>query len=219
MISVCRPGETPVGSDGVNMFHTITLNAPIVLGAVGTLGGAIIVGWRLTRVMQQKRFKAILWTNLTACAVMTAALYLRFGLSATTLQGILLSFVLLYASASDMTSHTMDDFLWVMVILLGVGSVDRVGIGSMLLGAVLVFVPQLLVAIIGKSALGGADIKLSSALAFLLGWQRGLTALAGGLLLAVLVEGVRRAVVKPSKREPFALIPFLSVAAMGAFLL
>ena len=84
--------------------------------------------------------------------------------------------------------------------------------------AAAVFVPQMLVSLIGKgNTLGGADIKLSTALAFLLGWQRGLAALMAGLLAAVIVMAIVQKLNRKKRRQPFALIPFLASAAMVVF--
>ena len=66
---------------------------------------------------------------------------------------------------------------------------------------------------------GGADIKLTTALAFLFGWQKGLAVLIAGMLLAVVSMLIVQKVKKSKKKQPFALIPFLSVAAMVIFLI
>ena len=90
----------------------------------------------------------------------------------------------------------------------------------MIVGAVMVFVPQILIALLPPhKALGGADLKLSTALAFLLGWQKGLAALVLGLLLAVIVMLIIQHLNKKKKKQPFALIPFLSVGALVMFVI
>ena len=66
--------------------------------------------------------------------------------------------------------------------------------------------------------LGGADIKLSTAVAFLLGWQRGLTTLILSLLIAVIVMSIIGKVRKGKEKQPFALIPFISATAILLFL-
>ena len=132
----------------------------------------------------------------------------------------MLFLILLYASCSDLTSHTMDDYLWVMVGILGLLSCYGVGLPSMLIGAAMVFVPQILLALLPPhKALGGADIKLSTAVAFLLGWQKGLAALLLGLILAVIVMLIVQKINTKKKKQAFALIPFLSVGAMVMFLI
>ena len=171
-----------------------------VLTAFLFSGAAMLVGFLLHRIMQGKGYKT------------------RFGLSVTAVQGVFLACLLLYASCSDLTDHHMDDHIWVTVLALGLCSVGRFGIVSMLIGAAMVFVPQMLVSLIGKgNTLGGADIKLSTALAFLLGWQRGLAALMAGLLVAIIVMAIVQKLNRKKRRQPFALIPFLASAAAVVF--
>ncbi len=190
-----------------------------VLTAILMIGLSVLVGWLLTTVMQKKGFKTSLALNLILPGAMALACFLRFGFSVVAVQGIVLTFILLYASCSDLTSHTMDDYLWVMVGILGLCSVGTVGLPSMLIGAAMVFVPQILIALIPPhNSLGGADIKLSTAIAFLLGWQKGLAALMIGLLLAVVVMLIVNKIKNRKKKQAFALIPFLSVASLIMFL-
>ena len=189
-----------------------------VLTAFLFSGAAMLIGFLLHRIMQGKGYK----THLAPCLAVPrlAALvgFLRFGLSVTAVQGVFLACLLLYASCSDLTDHHMDDHIWVTVLALGLCSVGRLGIVSMLIGAAMVFVPQMLVSLIGKgNTLGGADIKLSTALAFLLGWQRGLAALMAGLLVAVIVMAIVQKLNKKKRRQPFALIPLLASAAAVVF--
>lgn len=189
-----------------------------VLTAFLFSGAAMLIGLLLHRIMQGKGYK----THLAPCLAVPgfAALvgFLRFGLSVTAVQGVFLACLLLYASCSDLTDHHMDDHIWVTVLALGLCSVGRFGIVSMLIGATMVFVPQMLVSLIGKgNTLGGADIKLSTALAFLLGWQRGLAALMAGLLAAIIVMAIVQKLNRKKRRQPFALIPFLASAATVVF--
>ena len=191
-----------------------------VLSALMLLCLSVAIGLLLTRVMQSKGFKTHPVFNLILTGILAVVLYLRFGLGILAVQGMALFFILLYAACSDLTSHTVDDSLWVMVGILGLLSVQTVGWASMLTGAVMVFAPQMLFAMLssGKS-LGGADIKLSTAIAFLLGWQKGLIALVLGLLLAVIVMSIAQKNEKKKKKQPFALVPFLAVAAVVIFIL
>ena len=84
-----------------------------VLLAVALIGVSVLVGWILTNVMRKKQYKNSMAINMTLSGVMSLILLLRYGFSMTTVQGIILMFVLLYASCSDLTDHTMDDFLWI----------------------------------------------------------------------------------------------------------
>ncbi|MBR3991370.1 MAG: prepilin peptidase, partial [Clostridia bacterium] len=67
--------------------------------------------------------------------------------------------------------------------------------------------------------IGGADIKLSAAGAFLLGWQKGLAALILGLTLSLIVVPIVRRIRHEDSRKAFALVPFLAVGIMTAHLI
>lgn len=189
-----------------------------VLTAFLFSGAAMLIGFLLHRIMQGKGYKTHLAPCLAVPGLAALVGFLRFGLSVTAVQGVFLACLLLYASCSDLTDHHMDDHIWVTVLALGLCSVGRFGIVSMLIGATMVFVPQMLVSLLGKgNTLGGADIKLSTALAFLLGWQRGLAALMAGLLAAVIVMAIVQKLNRKKRRQPFALIPFLASAVAVVF--
>ena len=189
-----------------------------VLTAFLFSGAAMLIGFLLHRIMQGKGYKTHLAPCLAVPGLAALVGFLRFGVSVTAVQGVFLACLLLYASCSDLTDHHMDDHIWVTVLALGLCSVGRFGIVSMLIGATMVFVPQMLVSLIGKgNTLGGADIKLSTALAFLLGWQRGLAALMAGLLVAIIVMAIVQKLNRKKRRQPFALIPFLASAAAVVF--
>lgn len=89
------------------------------------IGVSMLVCLLMTHIMQKQDFHTHppLQMILTGCFAL--ALYLRFGCSMVAVQGMILFFILLYASCSDLTTHTMDDYLWVMVGILGLLSVSR----------------------------------------------------------------------------------------------
>ena len=90
----------------------------------------------------------------------------------------------------------------------------------MLVGAIVLFVPQLVVSMLRpERAVGGADMKISAVLGFLLGAEKGLFAVITGLTISVISMLIVRKIKKESNKEPFALVPFLSFGAMFAFCL
>ena len=118
----------------------------------------------------------------------------------------------------DIKTREVSDSVSEMLLILSFVDTDVEQLPSMLLGMVLVFLPQLISALINPTkALGGADIKLSSAAAFLLGAQRGLFALMVGLTLSVVTVPIIRKVRKRPKDQPFPLIPFLSVGIIAGY--
>ena len=63
-------------------------------------------------------------------------------------------------------------------------------------------------------SIGGADIKLSAACAFMLGTVQGMTGLMIGLILAVIINSIKN---RKKKHEGFPLIPYLAVGFMTAY--
>ena len=130
----------------------------------------------------------------------------------------LLLALLLYASVRDIKMREVPDSISVMLLILGLVDTDIGKFPSMLFGALLVFLPQFASALINPSkALGGADIKVSSSAAFLLGAQRGLVALIVGLTLAVIAMPIIRKIRNIPKDQPFPLISFLSVGIVAGY--
>ena len=199
---------------------------PEILAVLLWIGAAVGIGWILCRVLREKRMVCLLPATFIASGAMALALYFRFGLTVIAVQGLFLWFTLLYGSMSDLTDHTMPDSVWVVVLALAIPSVVKHGIVSMLAGTVCVMLPQLALAVIPPHrTLGGADIKLSGALAALLGFTGGLTAFLAGLLMAVMTVTVRNFVQerlhkrRDCPKKPFALIPFLAISGMAMFLI
>ena len=216
-------GEADMVRSDSNLMRTGAM--PEILAVLLWIGAAVGIGWILCKVMNGKRFVCHQPLILALSGAMALALYFRFGLTVTAVQGMFLWFALLYGSMSDLTDHTMPDSVWVIVLALAIPSIMKHGIVSMLAGAFCVMLPQLALAVIPPHrTLGGADIKLSGALAVLLGFTGGLTAFLVGLLMAVLTVTTRDFVQtrlhkrRDCPKKPFALIPFLAIGGMAMFL-
>ena len=69
------------------------------------IGVSMLICLLMTHVMQKQSFQTHppLQMILTGCFAL--ALYLRFGCSMVAVQGMILFFILLYASCSDLTTH------------------------------------------------------------------------------------------------------------------
>ena len=136
------------------------------------------------------------------------------------LKFLILLGILLYASIKDLREHEVPNTVWKLIAVLGLVNISLRDLPSMLLGAALVFLPQIIPALINtEKAMGGADIKISTACAFLLGAGRGLAAFIIGLTLFVVVVPILRKIRHEENGEPFPMVPFLAVGTIAAYLI
>lgn len=189
-----------------------------IAGAAVLLGLFILAVWTVLRKTKKGLNNPKMLPALLAYAGVGLVLLLRFGTTLTAVKGLFLLAILLWASLSDIAKHEVPDYIPVMILLLSFVGFDPLNLSSMLTGAVVVFVPQLVVSMLRPGrAIGGADLKISAALAFLLGAEKGIFALITGMLTGVITMLIVRKIRKETNKEPFALVPFLSLGAMIAF--
>ena len=175
----------------------------------------VIVGGLMNYYMDQRGLAFNPYLTYLLLPAIVGALYFVGGFSMWTVKGIVLALILLYASVQDLSEHQADDFLWAMLVILSLVNFGDVGIGSMIFGAVAVFVPQMSIAMFAKKGgIGGADIKLSTAAALSLGFFGGVIGYMIGLVFAITVQLLTNKAKKRSNNEPFPLLPFLSTGLM-----
>ena len=135
-------------------------------------------------------------------------------------QGILFAGFLTCGSISDLRTHTVPDWVWMGVAGSALIGMKLSSLPSMLLGAAAVLLIEVPLAVVMKDrAIGGADIKLSAAGAFLLGWRRGLAALILGLLLFVVIIPLVRLIRHEKQDKAFPLVPFLAAGQLAVYLI
>lgn len=147
------------------------------------------------------RYVAVLAGAITAVFVGV------YGTGPHTLACVLFGQVLLYAAEYDFATHTVPDYVPVLILLIGLMEVEFV---PAFLGLVLVPLPFLAAALIREGSIGGGDIKLMGACGFVLGVRRGYAALMLGLFLAVVFQ---TAFVK-KRDKGFALAPYLAAGCL-----
>ena len=135
------------------------------------------------------------------------------------IKGIIFAAILLKASISDIRTREVDNYLSVMVIITAFIGICRGDLLSMITGALLVPLPLLITAIIKPGKMGGADIKLMAASAFLLGVTKGMAAMIAGLVLAVVCTLLVRLIRKKNVKDSLPLIPYLSAGCFLAYLI
>ncbi len=158
--------------------------------------------------MKKRNFKVNTWLNVLITSALTVLLLVTEDTPMAILQGIAFFHVLLFASVQDISTHEADDSLWVMLLILAIPNMETVGLLSMAFAGVMLFLPQLIVSMICKNAIGGADIKISTAVAVFLGVTRGLVGFIIGLTLAVIIQSIYKKVKHEGERKAFALMPY-----------
>jgi leader peptidase (prepilin peptidase)/N-methyltransferase len=166
------------------------------------------------RFQSEKKKTALIFIGISLA--ISALLLYFFGCVVSAVQGTLFCLILLFSSFSDIKTRESDDYLAVMIALTAFIGIKVSEIPGMLLSAVLITLPILLISIIcnGKS-IGGADIKLSVACAFLLGMTKGFIGLITGLTLGIIVNLIIQT--RKDKAEGFPLIPYLAAGFMAAY--
>ena len=160
----------------------------------------------------EKRKTVLLFMGITA--IVTVTMLGFFGCAAVTVRGIILCLILLYSSYSDIRTRECSDYLHLMIVIAAFIGCKTAELPAMILGGVLVGAVMLVPLLTGKRSLGGADIKCSAACAFLLVLKRGLIGLTAGLLLAVIINGIKN---RKKKDKSFPLLPYLSVGFTAAY--
>ena len=223
IINPIIPTVTPVVQPVFQTFvaeNIITWEAfVLILKIILVATAALVVGLFLNRNMEKQGFVTNKAFTLIASTVMALGLSIRFGLSVYTFQGMFLFFLLLYASMSDLTDRHVANHISISILALSLISVPTVGFVSMLVGGAVSVAIQLGITALSGGGYGGADWKISSACAFLLGWQRGLSGMVLGLLIGVIFTCVYNKIKNRDMHEGFALIPFISIGMMAVFFL
>ena len=138
-----------------------------------------------------------------------------FGLTAATVKGIIFTLILVLSSYSDIRTRECDDYLSVITVVAAFIGTELSALSGMLVTGLIVMGIMLGAAVFCKSGIGGADIKLSAACTFLLGFERGITGLCIGLLAAIIVNLIKCK--GKSKSKSFPLIPYLAAGFLAAY--
>ena len=145
--------------------------------------------------------------------ILVSSLLIAFGWSTELLKGIILLQILLYASVSDIQTHEVKDFVSVLIFITGFIGVTLSDIPMMLFSGLAIGGVLLICAMVSGNRLGGADVKLSAACAFLLGFSKSIAGLVIGLFVSVIVNLIIQKQ-KKLKNQPFPLVPYLSIGFM-----
>lgn len=143
-------------------------------------------------------------------AFCTAAIILWFGvLSMETYKALAFFLLLFYASICDIEERSVSNFVSVQLLILGLVNVDIQTLVKNVLAGGAIFAFMFVAGMIANGKLGGADVKIVGACAFVLGLQASIAGLIAGLLAAVIITKIimRK---KESDEQRLPLVPYLS---------
>lgn len=174
---------------------------------------AVVLSRYAAEAYKGNRKKATLFfAGITA--FVTLMLFCFFGCAATTFKGIIFCLLLLFSSYEDIRIRECEDYVHLMIVIAAFIGTDMAALPNMILSALLVGGIMLMTTVITKSQMGGADIKLSAACAFMLGTVQGFAGLMLGLIAAIIVNIIKN---RKKNTEGFPLIPYLAVGFMTAY--
>lgn len=197
----------------LNPVTTVDLSKIILMLVVLMLSGLsafIISRYSAERFKGNKNKTTV--TFVIVAIMMTILLVCFFGCTAIAFKGIILSLILMCASYQDIKTHECDDFIHPMILIAGLIGLDFRSLPGMIFSAGVVLIIMIGTACMTHSEIGGADIKISAACAFLLGIKSGLFGLIVGLAIAVIVN-----LFKKNKKEKFPMIPYLAAGFTVAY--
>lgn len=148
--------------------------------------------------------------------ILVSSLLIVFAWSIELFKGIILLQILLYASVSDIHTHEVKDFVSVLIFITGFIGVTLSDVPLMLFSGLAIGGVLLICAMVSGNRLGGADVKLSAACAFLLGFSKSIAGLVIGLFLAIICN-IYFSHKNKTKGKAFPLVPYLSIGFMAMY--
>lgn len=191
------------------------LDAGFIVGSalillLSVLASMVLAKYASGRFETNKKKTALCFMVFGICVTLIMICF--FGCTAIAVKGIFLAYILAFSSFEDVKTRECDDHLHLMIVIAAFIGTDLNNLPGMLLAAFFAGGVIVLSKLIGKGKIGGADIKLAAASAFLLGFDRGILGLLSGTLLAVLVN-----IFKKNRKAGFPMIPYLAAGFTAAY--
>ncbi|GKX31381.1 hypothetical protein SH1V18_38610 [Vallitalea longa] len=131
------------------------------------------------------------------------------------IKGFLFSEVLIFTSIVDFKTRTIPNTVHIVILLL---SIININLLQSMLGFIVVPLPFLLAALLEPNSIGGGDIKLMSAIGFLLEVKNGLIAGMISLIIAVAINSILYKLKRKDKSESFPLGLYLSIGSFVSYI-
>lgn len=202
---------TPFCPPNISEDPLLLVNGAVLL--IMAVLAAVFISLYASGTYKGNRKKAVLFfVGITALAALMLLSF--FGCAATTLKGIIFCLLLVFSSYEDIKTRECENYVHLMIVIAAFIGTDMSALPGMLLSALIIGGIMLTTAAVTKSSIGGADIKLSAACAFMIGTVQGMIGLMIGLILAVIINSIKN---RKKKHEGFPLIPYLAVGFMTAY--
>ncbi len=177
---------------------------------ISGLSAFIISRYSAEKFKGNKKKSRMIFLSLSL--VMSMLLMCFFGCTAIAIKGVILSLIFMTAAYQDIKTHECDDYIHPMILITGLLGLDYSDLPNMIISAIVVYLMLLIPLCFTKSDIGGADIKFSVACSFALGVKKGLFGLIVGLVVAVVLNFIKK-----DQNKGFPMIPYLAVGFMTAY--
>lgn len=204
---------TVINSILASLFIPIFLAVLAYMLCVGLMSKAV-----LTRTPQYEKKSKFNKICLAVSMGISFMFVLKFGFTFELLKSILLLGVFLFASVCDIKERKVEDYVPIMLMLIGLINVSPAVLFSRAMAFAISFVLMFVIAIISNNKIGGADVKFIPACFFILGATKGVFGLTTGLFFAVIGTLIRNKV-KKSEDKTLPLIPYLSAGFLVGYLI
>lgn len=196
-----------------SLFIPIFLAALAYMLCVGIMSKAV-----LTRTPQYEKKSKFNKVCIAVSAGVSFLFVLKFGFTFELLKATLILAVFLFASVCDIKERKVEDYVQIMLLLIGLINVSPSILFSRAMAFAISFVLMFVIAVISNIKIGGADVKFIPACIFVLGAGRGVFGLVTGLLIAVIGTLIRNKI-KKSEEKTLPLIPYLSAGFLIGYLI
>lgn len=204
---------TVINSILASLFIPIFLAVLVYILCVGLMSKAVLT--RTPQYEKKSKFNKI----CIALSVCTSFLFvLKFGFTFELLKATLILGVFLFASVCDIKERKVEDYVPIMLMLIGFINISPTVLFSRAMAFAISFTFMFVIAIISNNKIGGADVKFIPACFFIFGATKGLFGLITGLLFAVTGTLVRNKV-KKYEDKTLPLIPYLSAGFLVGYLI
>ena len=135
------------------------------------------------------------------------------------IKGCIFFMLLLVAAYRDIRTREVENYIPMMIAITALIGITVTQLPLMLLGTLIVTLPQLIIAIFKPNSVGGADIKVSAACSFLLGFEEGILWVLLGLAISLICTYIVSKIRTSNINSALTLVPYLSIGCYIAYLL